>query len=209
MLSLLLLHAAGAGIGNQLSGKVCMAHDQFKYCWVPSWGGRSLNWTEFWTEHGHEVAPMAPMRKVDAVEAAVHVRCGDVSLNDHAAYPYACRACVVEALQWLEPHTHVVFVVGGHNQRNATDEKRRCAAIVGHYTSIFRDHKFDVTVRWARDKWDDWWLLHRAHKVLAVVPSSFSFTAKAHDLRSLRIIGGHDDPPVWQLCREARGFKLC
>lgn len=203
-------HAASAAIGNALSAAVCRTHGVFPYCWVPSWQGQSHNWTAFWTTHGHEVVRAAPRHHAAAVDAAVHLRCGDVIMHTHKAYPFACKRCLQAALAWLAPAEHVIMVVGGHHKAQDRDEERsRCALAISHYLAVFRDHGFDVTIRHSRESWPDWWFLHHAHKVLALVPSSFSFTAKAHDLAGLRIIGGYDDLPVWQLCRNTSGFRVC
>ena len=193
---------ANRGLGNDLSAKVCEAHKKPVYCWDPK---RLQNWTKFWMTYGHEVVQSAIRQDVDPVGAAVHVRCGDILLEGRSIdpiYQYACKHCVEDALAWLSPYTHVHFVVGGHitSQQDPLKEKHRCAAMVGRYMDVFLRHKFDVTVRYTRETWKDWWFLHRAHKVLAVVPSSFSFTAKAHDLLALKIIGAHNIPPVWQHC---------
>lgn len=202
------------GLGNDLSRKVCLAHlnTHTPYCWDPHfWQDKSKNWTLFWELHGHKISKNIPRKHVSPVGAAVHIRCGDVIIENVKGYSYACRRCLVDALQWLLPYTQVTFVVGGHkiSRNNADKARQQCARAVSHYTTIFHQHNFDVTVRYTREMWEDWWFLHQAHKVLALVPSSFSFTAKAHDLLSLKIIGTFDIPPVWHYCDNVSGFRLC
>lgn len=206
------------GLGNDLSVKVCKAHHKPPYCWDPKfWHKRTQSWAQFWETYGTEIANVAPQTNVSSVGAAVHIRCGDVLLEPIKGYSYACKGCLVNALKWLLPYAHVHFVVGGHfpnqiSRNDAVQAKHRCAAVVNHYMAIFNEHHFDVTVRYSRESLEDWWFLYRAHKVMALVPSSFSFTAKAHNLSSLKILGGFDIPPVWQYCRNASkvpGFRLC
>ena len=203
-------------MGNDLSVKVCKAHHKTPYCWDPKfWRGQLPNWSLFWEAHGSEIA--GPPKTETTVDAAVHIRCGDVILAPVKGYSYACRSCLVDTLDWLLPYTHVHFVVGGHfpnghSRRDAAVATHRCAAVVNHYKAIFNKHNFEVTVRYFGNATEDWWLLYRAHRVLALVPSSFSFTAKAHNLSSLKILAGFDIPPVWHDCNDASanaGFQIC
>tara|TARA_A100001015_G_scaffold212384_2_gene238158 strand:+ start:370 stop:1050 length:681 start_codon:yes stop_codon:yes gene_type:complete len=205
---LLLLGEQRKAIGNDLTVPICQKYKGFsKYCWVPSYrGGSHKNFTQFWLDHGHEVVRLTPGSVPhDSLQAVVHLRCGDVMTFDppHPAYPISSPRCLEPIIKWLHPFTRVSLLIAGH--QNTKDPNKialqnaRCEHLTMGFLNLLKKH-FDVDLRRIRDKWEDWWAIHRAQKVVALVPSSFVFSAKAHALSDLKIIGKFDTPPVWEKC---------
>ena len=205
---LLLGEQRRAAIGNALTIPVCEKHKGFsKYCWVPGYrGGSHKNFTQFWLDHGHEVVKLTPGAVPhENLQAVVHLRCGDVLTYEppHPAYPISTPECLEPIISWFRPFTRVSFLSGGHRNTKSPDkialQDARCENLTMGFLRVLRKH-FDVDFRRIRDKWEDWWAIHRAQKVLALVPSSFVFSAKAHALSDIKIIGNFDTPPVWKKC---------
>ena len=196
--------AIAGGIGNTLTIPVCREMGApLQYCWVPHYrNSRPFNYTQFWKTNGHTIVAQldAPVQPV-TYNAIVHLRCGDVLVRRHPVYTIADTPCFERALAWLDRFDTVTFMSGGHVDKSIREQaEKQCDELIAKFLVVLR-RSFDVRVLRIRESWDDWWLLHRAQRVLAIVPSSFVFSAKAHALTEVRMLSPiYRDRPVWKHC---------
>lgn len=203
----LVLHFQGFGIGNKLTVPVCKQHRAFsRYCWVPNYKGRGhKNYTQFWSLHGHEVVQQIQTPPVlhSSLPVILYLRCGDILTSSHIEYPIQSAKCLSSVIWWLRPYTRVTLMAAGHSKSTQAETRLKqaciCEELIVKALRVLRG-TFDVEIRRVRDAWEDWWTLHRAQKVLALIPSSFAFSAKAGALREIKILGAHDNLPVWVKC---------
>ena len=168
----------GFGIRNKLTVPVCKQHRAFsQYCWVPSYKGHGhQNYTHFWSSHGHEVVKhiQAPPVATSSLPAIVYLRCGDILTTPHIAYPIQSAKCLSSLIGWLRPYTAVALMAAGHSGSTHAPtllkQARMCEELIVQALRVLRP-TFDVEIRRVRNEWEDWWTLHRAQKVLALIPS--------------------------------------
>lgn len=202
--------------GNVLAGRVCRAHGKDEYCWQ-----ETRPWSlPFWRGHGAEVGRGLRLPEAPSHEAIVHIRCGDIMIKEQipdarvwsrARYPRTylmpCASCVAANAKWLG--RKAILIVGGHMadhfSKSHTDTMRgaevaeaasRCQEYTKLYTGALNGAGVEIE-RQRHGAWDDFALLRKAKRVLAIVPSSFVFAAKANRLDSLRMIAPFNHSAPW------------
>ena len=202
-------------LGNALTGNVCGRHGHPHYCWLPNHMSShiKMSYRTFWEHYGPELrSPALPKGlSVAPSTTVVHFRCGDIMarVNGDKTYYVPAASCVVDQLSWLGKGP-VEMIVGGHMGSAMT--QRRCSAYVSFYKSLLRRNGNSVTVVTGRTLVHDWVTLSRAKKVLALIPSSFSMSAKANNVSQYRLIG-FDAPHLGNTTRphldNASWWKVC
>lgn len=194
--------------GNLATNKICHRHNQSKYCWSPLHFDNKDNYTSFWLRHGRRVEPLGGGRsRGTAVYDVVHLRCGDILVTRGREYTVPTTECIDASLAWL-PSPKVYLLVGGHTRKvNSTLADIRCAALTKKVVSVMQAAGKRVTLLTNGTQRDDWATLFGARYVLALISSSFVFTAKITSLSNLKMMSAAvtSAAPWWFHCDATPG----
>jgi len=181
-------------------------------------------YSEFWAANGpsmkSQIPPMTgPDEGEELPDLAIHLRCGDITTAEDARlYRYPCRSCITESIRpwlkegWDNATSTAWFIVGGHPSIHAAKEEadeavRRCNDYILFYVEALSEIGIYPRIVTHRSIDSDFRVFHHAKKVLALMPSSFSFAAKvsndAGGIQGLRIISNRKsmtDAPWWHQC---------
>ena len=165
-----------------------------------------LDYTTFWRRHGHEVekpCKIGGRSRGAGLYEVIHLRCGDILVRNHHEYTVPTTECINTALAWL-PSPEVYLLVGGHSVDSRDDAvaDRRCAALTKRVVSVIQAAGKRVTLLTNGTQCDDWATLVGARYVLALISSSFVFTAKVRSLSDLKMISAAvtSAAPWWFHC---------
>lgn len=186
-LALIFMYTTGWPVraGNILTERVCLNNGKQKYCWEPN-DAQKWNYTEFWEQQ----QPFLVGDRVDRV--VFHMRCGDILTHGGAGYRFACDNCIKTLAPWYKNATRALIIAAGH-QSNALRDAR-CGELAMHYSKVISKVIPHVSIEFTNSPEHDWNVMHIARKVVAIVPSSFSFSAKVGRLNELKILGLDGSP---------------
>ena len=120
------------------------------------------------------------------------MRCGDILGDWHPpVYRLACDHCFAGITDWIGNTSHALLIAAGHN---GAQYASRCESAINHYTKVISKFIPHVSVQKSNTAAEDWHLMHAADKVVAIIPSSFSFSSKVGHLDQLKILGPHGAP---------------
>lgn len=176
--------------GNYVTQKVCVKHQQPKYCWEPDeYKPSRLDYTGFWLKYGNEIVDLSEQNN-NMLPPILHLRCGDVLKIHHYAYKIPYDSEIKRAAHFLLDKSKTIWVMfGGH--MHTTQTERICANYVLRFQhviksmSIFKDTQIKILKRNTSE--NDWNTLRAAPKVFALTMSSFVFSAKATNLSKLKM----------------------
>ena len=185
---LLLLHLLAKAtlptnhIGNALTRNVCLRHKQSQFCWEPLY---NPDYTRFWSQASPNLKHLS-LPETPAYDSVVHIRCGDVLVSNTSRwYQPACLSCFKAQLNWLGKN-NILVIAGGHGRSAQTDSI--CASLLSVYTRALESIGRPIAIRMNMHHHEDFAILHRAKRVLTVMPSSFAFSAKMDNLSGLRML---------------------
>ena len=183
--------------GNKSTSSVCTRHGRPFFCWYPR---NDSTYTAFWKAHGGEVNPLVKTGHKKGNYTVFHLRCGDIMNEHNTMYMPPPDSCVKKAAAGVNT-TNLIFMTGGHHSTPRAD--RRCARFMKRYTAIIQAAHpgASLTISQGGTQKNDWLVLHNAKSVVALITSSFVFSAKAHDLSALKMLSYLErDVPWWINC---------
>ena len=181
-----------ARVGNEATNEVCKRNNKPAYCWLPPKSNQKWNYTDFWKRQ----PPFDLAAHGDKV--VFHLRCGDILNGKHKVYQLACNECFYSLKAWFKNATSALLIAAGHGSDSERDGL--CGALAHHYSMVIRNFIHRVSVEFVNDAEHDWNQLHHARKVVAIVPSSFPFSAKVGYLDELKILGRRSQIPWVHPC---------
>ena len=179
-------------IGNILTEKICLQHSYSKYCWDPS--KRNMkdylsvkDYTAFWSKQ-------PSFEDVPVQRVVFHLRCGDIlgDSEQSETYRLPCHSCIYGLRSWYKNATTALILAGGHLSSEVL--AARCGSLAAHYAKVITKIIPHVSVQLTNTAEHDWHQMHTAERLVTLIPSSFSFSAKIGMLNTLKILGPEGAP---------------
>lgn len=170
--------------GNALTRRTCLAAGHSQFCWEPRY--MHNGYSTFWRKQRPYKLSAGAVEPISE-PLVVHLRCGDILVRRHKSYALPCLSC----LRGLHLPNTATLVVGGHG--GTPESEARCGALAAFYAR-FAETRLNSTwsVTFSVNAERDWLRLRNARRVIALIASSFVFSARVGSLDNLTMFS----PPV-------------